>query len=831
MTKYLLLLAICVFMFVPGAFAAKSTQSSFEYVSPRPGAMLVTCETNIIVRPHMDAPVLGLEQALRFVVTGSVSGLHTGRTVLSDDGHTVTFEPHRPFEAGERVSVTIAADKAMTGSVEIDPLFFEFEITSTKRDLSKENEQYPECIWNDASDDHSGKKSGDTPQTTSMSVFSQGKYMLPPDFPPLTVSVNENPGGGVVFAANFVRRGSIGISYLMILDNSGFPEYFKKIPRNANAYDFKKQPNELLTYFQRVTGKFLAMDDTYTVVDSFECGNGYSTDSHELQILDNGHALLMSYDPQTVDMSQIVEGGDTAATVIGLIIQELDKSKNVVFQWRSWDHFEITDATGTDFTAGRIDYVHGNAIEPDLDGNILISCRRFDEITKIDRSTGNIIWRLGGKNNDFTFVEDADHPEGFSRQHDCRRLDNGHITVFDNGNGHEPPHSRGVEYELDLDNMTATMVWQYRDDPDAFASFVGDVQRLPNGNTMVGWGGTNPFAAEVQPDGTKVWEISLPQGQFCYRTFRTEWKGVAAAPTAWPDTTTFPGELHLGFVKFGDDDVDRYYIYRGDSPEPMTKIAETPENMIRVTDIEAGEMIYFRVTAVDAEGNESPHSNLVAIAPVFSDIVYDAYVEVHPRTLNLKSNGRWISATIKLPDECGCAASDVDISSIMLNDQVQAEHPGSLSGTEFTVKFPRAGVEAILPEGEGVEIKITGAVGDDTFEGYDVIRVIKPGRATVEAKPDDTPREVALTGNYPNPFNPTTTISFTTSASSLVVLSIYDAQGRLVTTLVNGSKPAGSFTAAWSGRDSNGVPVASGVYFVRLQSSGQTQTRKIVLLK
>jgi outer membrane protein assembly factor BamB len=832
MTKYRVLAAICVLVLVPAAFAAQPTQRFFEYVSPRPGAKLVTCETNIIVRPHLDVPALDLKQSLRFVVTGSASGSHEGRIILSDDCRTVIFDPHRPFERGERVSVAISADKAMTGTVEVAPLSFEFEITSTKKDLLKEIYQYHERIWNDAGNDLPAQKPRGTPQTTRMNVSPRGKYMLPPDFPALNVSVNKNPGGGSVFAASFVTGISQVTHYIMILDNTGFPEYFKKIANNAKVYDFKKQPNGLLTYFDRNAHKFLAMDDTYTVIDSFASGNGYKTNFRELQLLDNGHALVMAYDGFILDMSRIYPGGNFTAIVIGLIIQELDKSKNVVFQWRSWDHLEILDATNISFTAAIIDYVHGNALDQDFDGNILVSCRSMDTIIKIDRSTGDTIWQLGGKNSDFTFAGDPDHPDGFSRQHDCRRLDNGNLTVFDSGNFHDIPHSRAVEYELDMNNMTATMVWQYRDDPDAFAPIVGNAQRLPNGNTMVGWGGTNPFAAEVRPDGKKVWEIAMP-GFFCYRTFRSEWSGVAAAPTAWPDTSTVAGELHLGFVKFGDETVDKYYVYRGDSPETMTKIAETPENMIRVKDFEAGKMIYFWVSAVDVDGYESPHSNRVAIAPLFSDtkILYQADVEIHPRTLNLKSNGQWIGATIKLPGECGCEASDVAVGSIMLNDQVQAEHPGSLAGTEFTVKFQQAQVEAILPRGESVEIKITGAVGGDTFEGYDVIRVFGKGKAAAEAQTDGTPRVVALTGNYPNPFNPITTISFTTPASNLVVLSIYDTQGRLVTTLVNGPKPEGSFTAMWSGRDRSGAPVASGVYFVRLQSNGQTQTRKIVLLK
>lgn len=177
------------------------------------------------------------------------------------------------------------------------------------------------------------------------------------------------------------------------------------------------------------------LDSTYTRVDTYRAGNGYSTDLHELQLLPNGHALLMIYDPQTVDMSRIVPGGNPAATVVGLVIQELDAQKQVVFEWRSWDHFQITDATAEDLTAAVIDYAHGNALERDADGNILLSSRHMDEITKIDRQTGDIMWRLGGKHNQFTFVND---PQPFVHQHDVRRLPNGNITLFDNQSDQTP---------------------------------------------------------------------------------------------------------------------------------------------------------------------------------------------------------------------------------------------------------------------------------------------------------------------------------------------------------------------------------------------------------
>jgi hypothetical protein len=216
------------------------------------------------------------------------------------------------------------------------------------------------------------------------------------------------------------------------------------------------------------------------------------------------------------------------ATVIGLIVQEIDENKNVIFQWRSWDHFQITDATHENLLANRIDYVHGNAIDLDYDGNVLISSRHLDEITKINRQTGEIIWRLGGKNNEFSFTND---PIGFSHQHNIRYLPNGNYTLFDNGNYHDPHFSRAVEYKLDTANMTATLIWQYRNSPDYYGGAMGNVQRLPGGNTFIGWGATNPSFTEVRPDGEKTLEMTFANNVFSYRAFKQTWDGAPEEPT------------------------------------------------------------------------------------------------------------------------------------------------------------------------------------------------------------------------------------------------------------------------------------------------------------
>ena len=347
---------------------------------------------------------------------------------------------------------------------------------------------------------------------------------LPADFPSIQASIYGNPTPGRLFLADLDERGLSTPSYLMILENDGTPYFHRRL--DAAGIDFKQQPDGRLTYFDYARRAFYALDSTYAVVDSFRCGNGYDTDSHDLLLLPTGHALLMSYDPEIVDMSQIIPKGRPDATVVGLIVQELDRNKNVVFQWRSWDHFQITDAIGVPLSGFFIDYVHGNSLDADSLGNILLSSRHLSEVTKIDRQTGDILWRLGGKNNQFRFVDD---PIGFSYQHDARFLPDGHITLFDNGNFHTPPFSRAVEYEIDEPRMTAKLVWDYRHDPDVFGFATGSVERLFNGNTLICWGFTTPTLTEVTRDRKVVMELSFRPGVASYRGLRFEWPPMKSA--------------------------------------------------------------------------------------------------------------------------------------------------------------------------------------------------------------------------------------------------------------------------------------------------------------
>ncbi len=511
-----ILLGFLVSVGVRATGTLPDVRGDIVYVSPVPGAKYILPETNVILRFNRTVNRSIIFQPGLITVVGSMTGDHRGNLVMSDDDQTVIFKPEEVFQSGEEVTVKYFGGPTIEKGASIDSTSFTFSIAAP-RSVTTQN------IAQSLFGPYASVKGTMNPDNTIDPGSLNKKLILPdtvpPGFPHIETFNFGESAPGQIFVSNFKFINPPDPWYISILENSGSPIFYRGMA--SAIVDFKMQANRLLTYYDTDVSKYYALDSTYSIVDSFVCGNGYETDVHELQLLENGHSLLMSYDPQPVDMSQVVPGGDTNAVVTGLIIQELDSMKNVVFQWRSWDHFLITDAIGINLLDSMIDYSHGNAIELDTDGHLLISSRHMSEITKINRITGEIIWRLGGKNNQFTFVNDS---LGFSYQHAIRRIENGNVTLYDNGNLHVPPFSRAVEYNLDENTKTATLVWQYRNTPDIFGFAMGNVQRLPNGNTLIGWGSTSPAVTEVRPDGSKVFELKYAPGVYTYRAFRFDWK-------------------------------------------------------------------------------------------------------------------------------------------------------------------------------------------------------------------------------------------------------------------------------------------------------------------
>jgi hypothetical protein len=570
-----------------------------QYYSPLKNAEYVSTGATIAVRygPTLSDQDLA---AMKFSVQGAKSGAHAGKTILADDHQTVIFKPSQAFTAGEQVKVEIS-DLNLDGQHDYPPLSYTFNVATN---------QQPGSV---------GSSNTAPPSSSPKSAFPDF-LTVPQDIPHFTVNTaSPDNGEGDIFVAPFYWTKSTVGSYLLILNGQGQLVYYQSVADALSAFDFKVQPNGLLSYFDQKNSTYYVMDSHYKVVNTYQAGNGYTADLHDLQLLPNGDALLMAYDDETVDMSKVVKGGKADATVTGLIIQELDPSKNVIFEWRSWDHFAFSDTTSS-LTDQKIDWVHGNALALANDGNLLLSSRNLSEITKINLKTGEIMWRFGGKANQFKLI----NGQPFAYQHDVRQLPNGDITIFDNqGTQQNPAPSHGYEYKIDEKNKTATQVWEYTHTPPVFATFMGDTQRLSDGNTFLDWGAPSTAdgydwvtMSEVSADGKTIFELSFDQPYVSYRAFRFPWLGT---PDSLPDLA-FKADANgsgitLGYSWNGATEVASWRLFGGSSPQALNQIEEKAksdfETQSDLTNLAQGEC-YFQTAALDKSGKELARSKVIS---------------------------------------------------------------------------------------------------------------------------------------------------------------------------------------------------------------------------
>ncbi len=358
----------------------------------------------------------------------------------------------------------------------------------------------------------------------------------PANFPPVTLmTVNDPYPGTLLFttATNpFAGEVEQYSSFIAEIDKqTGALMRYRRIL--TKGYLFQPQPEGYSYAVMEKTGvNGAGHDGTHYLTDmnlktiaSFKVNiNNGTTDTHEFLRLENGNALLLSYVSRQFDMRPL--GGREDALVYDPVVVEITPEGETIWEWHGVDHLSVANTTsGPDVYLDaappvHVDYAHPNALSVFPDGNLLLSLKHMDCVLKIDRESGQVLWTIGGPHcskNEFTFFNDPHH--GFSHQHTTRILPNGNLLLFDNGTLHDEQISRAVEYALDEKNRTAELIWSYSN--GQFSHAQGSVERLPNGNTLIGWGfATQPFVSEITPDGQIALEMNLPEGQIVYRVYQ-----------------------------------------------------------------------------------------------------------------------------------------------------------------------------------------------------------------------------------------------------------------------------------------------------------------------
>ncbi len=530
---------VFVLLFVFYLVLSSYSQNNLKviYTSPKQNSIYNSPNANIVIKFNKELSNQDFNN-LKVEISSQTNKQISGELRRTSKTNTFLFKPKELFENGEQILVNIYKTFGHNEHEQI----YNFQFETSKETLPYSIEKHDL--------EHDMKESSfhklNSQYNTILAKEYRLNYNLPDDFPATIITNKNKPLPGNYFlSSRFIGPPSGGTNYMFCIDTCGTPIFYKAL--NNRGSDFRRQPNGYLTHFPGDVGKYVQYDSSYNEMRTYSASNGYLTDMHELYIEDDGSYWLFTKQLHVIDMSIIVPGGNSQATVEENIIQQLDYSGNLLFQWNSLDHIPITDCDPNfvDLTGSYIDYIHVNALDFDDNGNLLLSSRHLNEITKINIVTGNIIWRCGGSKNQFTFINDEN---GYYGQHSIRYNGGGNYSLFDNGNWHLPPRSRGLEYFIDELNMTATLINEYiTNDGLSYSAAMGHMQRTDDGGTLIGWAANTQgyVLTDYKPDGSKALDImNLDTNLISYRAYKYEWETNSFYFTS--DTIEFDGVILPG---------------------------------------------------------------------------------------------------------------------------------------------------------------------------------------------------------------------------------------------------------------------------------------------
>ena len=322
------------------------------------------------------------------------------------------------------------------------------------------------------------------------------------------------------------RRGG----YVVVFDHRGVPVWWMKT--DPPPFDGKLLPDGNLAWtrwvFSRApTGYFEEHALDGSVVRRWD-SVGIHSNPHELQVFPDGSSMYAIYPPRDhVDLSRF--GGPKDATVLDGEVQELDPEGNVVWSWSTANHVALSETRHwypklfkdkpVELVDGRgaYDLAHLNSIERVSPSRVVISLRHTDAVYEVDRTTGAVVWKLGGTRTarSLKILDDPYGKANFGGQHDARVPGPNRVTMFDNGSLRDRP-PRAVEYRIDRTKRTARLVNAVELGRIERSTCCGGARRLPGGHWAVSWG-NNAYAGELTARGRHVLTLRFSGGGHSYR--------------------------------------------------------------------------------------------------------------------------------------------------------------------------------------------------------------------------------------------------------------------------------------------------------------------------
>jgi len=289
-----------------------------------------------------------------------------------------------------------------------------------------------------------------------------------------------------------------------------------------------------------------------------------------------------------------------------------------LFEWHSWPAVGLKESyapppkVAKGKKAPPDDYFHINSIDVEPNGNFLISARNTHALYEIDRKTGRILWRLGGKKSDFKMGRGTN----FEWQHDARRQPDGTITLFDNGSA--PPvekFTRVLVLRVNAATRSATLVRSYHHPKRLLSPFEGNAQFLPDGHVFVGWGGW-PYVSELARNGRVLFDAYFGHGKNpgadadTYRAYRFVWHGRPKAP---PDIAVSGQKVYVSWN--GATEVARWQVLVGKANDDFLVVASATKNGFETAIPFRAQGRFIAVQALDRRGNVLGVSRTLKLKP------------------------------------------------------------------------------------------------------------------------------------------------------------------------------------------------------------------------
>lgn len=317
------------------------------------------------------------------------------------------------------------------------------------------------------------------------------------------------------------------------------------------------------------------------------------------------------------------------------MFREIDiETGDLIFEWRASNHFAINDTFYSMGSAGRspdhpFDFFHINSVDKDEEGNYIVSSRFLHSIACISGSTGEILWTLGGRNNDFEDLSEGSAID-FAWQHHVSVQGKNQLSIFDNAKWKKwytelydhGEVSRGMLVSLDTENMTVELTQEYINPSMRGSPQQGSMQVLDSGNVLLGWGYYAAYT-EFAPDGKLLCDthiipsIAFPYGfAHSYRAFRAKhWVG---RPNTQPDVYLNPNDGVAYVSWLGATEVYEWALQIADSASPSDDLVftngATAAKVGFETQIELpeGDYKYLCIVALDRNGNELGVSKIIS---------------------------------------------------------------------------------------------------------------------------------------------------------------------------------------------------------------------------